>query len=486
MAFPLIDVIERHAAANPLAPALAGLAGTITYSELFDRIVRLTSYFDDLGLPRLGRALLNIANPDLRMTVMLAATDYGLIVLLAQPSTLRGDYDWDLVIGSSEPIWPDVPADVVIDPSLFTGPVAYSRRRYFPERGGGDLSYVVETSGTTGRPKLIAVDHAFHTRSSTRARMGSNASYDTFSAADRSLTTIGGATRVGIGLYEYTLNAGGVSVSVPFEPLTFLRLVNLFRVTRVATTPRFIEEAMNLMEEKGIRCDTVRVIRLTGALFSRALLQRLDAWFPNAQKWVGYGSTEVMGTVAGGVITQATFTKGYVGQINTDLQFVSTGSEANPGRVTLINDHVNFTKYIKDDRIFQYEGKFIEIPDLGYIKDGGLYLLGRADEVYNFSGIIKAYALIEEAIARLADIKEAAVVSGAALGDELNLVIGVVADEPLDLNLLGDRIAESLGMVRARPYFKLCQVKEIRRTRAGKVDRGQLVRDYQESIGVNA
>jgi acyl-coenzyme A synthetase/AMP-(fatty) acid ligase len=486
MAFALIDRIAQHAQANAVAPALAGPTEAVTYAELTDRIVKIANRFDDLKLPRLAKALINIANPDLRITVMLAALDYGLVPILAQPTSLKGNLEWDLVIASAEPIWADVRADVAIDDSLFSGRLADGKRRQFPARADNDIAYVVETSGTTGRPKLVAVDQLRHSNRIRNVIAGSDQPGvpGWFLPDDRFITSIGGATQMGVGTYEKLLAAGATSISSPLNPAAFLRLINLYNVTHIATTPRFIDEAMEMMDASNTRCPTVRLIRLTGSMFGLQLIRRLEERF-SAEVRVGYGTSEV-GGIAGGRVTSKTFVRGYCGKVHPALQLMTAGTRENPGRLTLVNDPVNFTKYITGGRTLLNEQPLYELPDLGYVEDGHLYLVGRADEVYNFSGTIRAYSLFEEEIARLANVKDVAVVNGAALGNDLDLVIGIVADRPIDLGLLGDRLAQRLGLTPARKHFRICQLDQIRRTAAGKVDRAQLVRDYHNLIGAKA
>ena len=134
MAFSLVDRIKQHADQSPIAPALTGLNGAMTYGLLYDNIAKVANHFDNLRLPRLGRALLNIANPDLRLIVFIAAIDYGLIPLVAHPDTVKANFGWDLVVGGPEPIWPDVMPDILINPEILAGRFADARRRHFAER----------------------------------------------------------------------------------------------------------------------------------------------------------------------------------------------------------------------------------------------------------------------------------------------------------------------------------------------------------------
>ncbi len=479
MAFPLIDQIRQRAVDNPIAPALVSLSGCITYGELSDGVTKIANHFDDRKLPRGGKAFMNFANPDLRLVTMLAAVDYGLIPIFAQPEVVSEDFEFDFVIGSPDPFRPDVPSDVMINESVLAGRLADSRRREFPERADDDLSLVVETSGTTGRPKLIAVTHKAHKSFAARARPGRR-----MRPTDRLMSTIGGATRYGVATSELGLSQGAASVAAVRDTPANLRLLNIFNVTHLLTTPGFMERALDFMELNNVWCRTVEEISLTGAMFSPSLLKRIESRF-DAQISVAYGTSEV-GGIARGVITSESFAKGYVGEINPELKFMVTGDKGQPGRITLANDVERFTKYINKGRIVQYEQPFLEIPDLGYIDGSRMYLVGRSDEVYNHSGNVMAYGAIADEIARLADVKDVGIVSGASLGDDRDLIVAVVADQRLNLDDLSNRLLSKLGWGGAKRFLKFCQLDEIRRSESGKIDRAALVRAYQNSIAVRA
>jgi acyl-coenzyme A synthetase/AMP-(fatty) acid ligase len=225
---------------------------------------------------------------------------------------------------------------------------------------------------------------------------------------------------------------------------------------------------------------------LTGAFVGRDFLRRVEKHLA-AEIWIGYGASEVANGISSGRVSSTSYVKGYVGTINPSLTLITTGTKEQPGRIVLVNDKDRFARTIHKGKVIAHEGPFFEVADLGYVEGSHLYLVGRADEVYNYSGHIVAYSAIEETIAALAPVSESAVVSGASLGDDLDLVIGVVASDELDLDDLARRLAERLGLVAARPHFKFARVGEIKRNpQSGKIDRQALIRDYQNFAGLLA
>jgi acyl-CoA synthetase (AMP-forming)/AMP-acid ligase II len=474
MALGLLDLIKQHADKNPIAPALITASSSVTYDELYDGIVKVSNYFADRNLRPGSRAFLNFANPDLRLIVLFGALDYGLVPCLAQPETLKGNFDYDFAIGSRDPYRPDPPSDIVIDQTVFAGKLADGRRRKFEDRPDDEVAIVFETSGTTGRPKLVSLTgrgHRWIVDSPHRRR---------FPKGTRFMSTVGAATRYGIVMAQTVLADGGTIVAAPVDALACLKLINLFGVTHLLTTPAFMERALERIEPHNLRCDSLASIRLTGATFSTELVRRIEARF-DAEISVGYGTSEV-GAIAGGVITSQTYSKGLLGAVNPDLKFVTSGSEDAPGQITLVNNKELFTQYVEKGKVVQYDLPFLQLPDLGYIKDGQLYMAGRADEVYNYSGNIKAYGAIEDEIRKLAEVTDVAIAGAAALGDDRDIVVAVVSNRTLNLGELSERLLARFGWPGAKRHFRFFQTPAIRRSEGGKVDRVQLIRDYMGSM----
>jgi acyl-coenzyme A synthetase/AMP-(fatty) acid ligase len=476
MAFRLVELIEQHARENPIAPALISIGGCITYGELADNIAKVANHFDNLRLPKLGRAMLNIAHPDLRLIVFIAALEYGLVPLVAQPDVIKADFGWDLVIGSPEPMWPGLKADVTIDQAVFDGQNADAHRRVFAARADDALAFVSETSGTTGRPKLVAIAQGPY------RDFFANKWRRHFHPGGRVSTSIGGWNKYGIRLSTSVLADGAANVTLLLDIPSALSLINLFQTTYLLTTPIYIERMLDLMEMKNISCASVNEIQLTGATFDRDLLARIERGF-SASIWVGYGTSELeSGGLARGVVTSKDYVKGYVGQINGEIKLVVTGTRSQPDRIVIVNDGDHFTRSISKGKIVKYDQPFYIVPDLGFVENGTLYVAGRADEVFNYSGNLKAYGLIADEVLRLSRAKDVAIVSAASLGSDLDIVIGIVADHPIDFADLGRAVAEWLGLGGAQKHFKFCQLGEIKRNpQTGKVDRVDLIQDYQNA-----
>jgi acyl-coenzyme A synthetase/AMP-(fatty) acid ligase len=468
----ILDTISQRSAENPFAPALISPAGSIGYEDVLDTIVKISNLFDDRRLPRMGRAYVNIREPELRLVTMIAALTYGLIPCIAGPETLKRDYDFDFTIGARVGLRPDVPVDVMIDETVLGGRLADGRRRTFADRSGDDIAFITETTGTTGYPKLIALS-AKALRASLAASMTHR-----FAKDDRLMMMIGGISRyaanIGIGL----LFAGAANVSAPVDPVHALKMMALFEVTRLLTTPMVLAEMMDEMERNRLRAPSVKRINVTGSLMNIDLVRRIEANF-DAEIRVGYGTSEAS-RLASGVISSATFRHGYVGEVDPNVTVVSAGTRAEPAPVVITNNISQQTQYIVGGKILSDDRPTLTLPDLGYLEGTSLFLTGRADEVYNFGGNKLAFDAIDQAIRRLAQVKDIGIVNAAPIGLDDDLVVAVTADPSINLDDVKRRALEGLGWAKAAPHFRFVQLPAVPRNATGKVDRREVLRLYAE------
>jgi acyl-coenzyme A synthetase/AMP-(fatty) acid ligase len=467
----LVERISRHAESNAIAPAQIGLGGITTYQDLARAICAIANHLDDRRVPRGTKVLFNIGSPDLRVTALIAALTYGVTPLIAQPETLKGNLTWDLVLGATEPLRPDIAADITIDQSVVAGRFADTRQRSFAERDDADLAYVAETSGTTGRPKLVGVTQGQFRRRVQRTGR--------FPPRSRVFCSIGTASKFALQINMEALATGCATINAALDVALNLRLINLFRPSFLLVTPAFIERALDLMDASGVRCPSVTEIQLTGATFTPELLARMESRF-TARVQVGYGSSEVEGPIARGFVTAATYRKGWAGHPNPDLKVTVTGTKQAPGSIVIASDGDRLVRSIVEGKVVKYNQPTYTLPDIGYLEDSVLYLAGRSDEVYNSGGNIKAYSLIAEEIAGLLRTNDVAIVSGAPLGDDRDLIIGIVASRQVNLDSLTAQLVDRLQMAQSRKHFRLFQLAVIpRHPETGKVDRTALIRAYQ-------
>ncbi|MEU9737406.1 amino acid adenylation domain-containing protein [Streptomyces sp. NPDC048002] len=168
-------LIEAQADRNPGAPAVMHAGHTTTYAELDVRANQLARLLLDAG-----------AGPETTVALLLPRTADALVALFAVLKTGAAYLPLDprqpadrlaLVLAGARPrlivtsdavrslLPPGAPLIVVDDPSTARGLAARDRARITDHERGGPIlphhaAYVIHTSGTTGTPKGVVVEHA--------------------------------------------------------------------------------------------------------------------------------------------------------------------------------------------------------------------------------------------------------------------------------------------------------------------------------------
>lgn len=469
----LFQSISRHAATNAVAPAICGAARVVSYRDLVSAICNLCAAFQERGLQPGTKVFANIADPDMRLVVHLACLHYGLVpFVLYGPAQVPGQVDTQFTIGANDPLDTDIAVDLTVSDRIFADTADTLEAWGERPRADSDLMLVAATSGTTGQWKLIGETCGHFTFQLDK-------SHD-YGILDRVMVIMGELSLITLRTGLRALSAGATIVRASNDPLTCLRLINLFAVSKFIVSPKALERLMDEMEAMSIRCPSLRSISVTGSLITMPALKRAEALF-DAEIIVLYGSVEV-GGIASGPVRSATFTPGQVGRIR-DYMDVRIDSEIDgePGQVVLRNDPVLIQRYYEDGAIVANEAAEYRMPDLGVIRDGQLYLTGRDDEVYNYSGHKIAFSTMVNHLAAEDAVADVAIVHPAGNPDPLALNIAIVAGPGFDAARLGTLLGQKLGLPAIVGHLNIRAVSHIPRNASDKVDRQALLAMFARS-----
>jgi acyl-coenzyme A synthetase/AMP-(fatty) acid ligase len=463
----LFEAIGRHAAANTVAPAICGATRVLSYSDLVNAICNLCAAFSERGLRPGTKVFANIADPDMRFVVQLACLHYGVVPFLVfGPAQVPGQVDTELTIGANDPLTTDIPADLTVSDRIFASSAQDLASWGDRPRVDSDLILVAATSGTTGQWKLIGETCGHFTFQLDK-------SHD-FGVGDRVMVILGELSLITLRTGLRALVSGATVVRANNDPLTCLRLINLFAVNKFILSPKALERLMDIMDEMSIRCPSLKTISVTGSLFTLPILERAEALF-DAQIIVLYGSMEA-GGIASGPVKSATFTPGYVGRIRDYMDVrIDSGADGEPGQVVLRNDPVLVQRYYENGAIVPNEAEEYRMPDLGVIRDGHLFLTGRDDEVYNYSGHKIAFSTMVDHLAAEDGVADVAIVHPAGNPDPFALNIAIVARVELDMARLGTLLGEKLSLPAITRHLDIRAVSHIPRNASDKVDRRALL-----------
>lgn len=458
-----IQNIATVASTNAARPAIVSVNGALTYRELLRDIAILSNLFADRRLPRGAIIFFNIHNPDLRLTACLAAMHCGLVPLLVTTQEIvSGRIQPDFIVGTPQMLEPELAPDLIVDDSAFAGKLADATLRDFADRAPDETFLIGGTSGTTGRMKFVAETCA---RQIQREAGGGS-----FLQGERVINTIGGGSRYYLTNALRLFQSGATLVRSYPDPYGNLSMINVFSAQTLLTTPATAQGLMDSMRANHIRCPSIAHIKMTGSLFPARLVKDLEDMF-DAKIEVIYGTSEA-GGISSGLITSEDFVEGYVGEINpgVELTCIDMGG-GRLGRLALLN---RSSTYFVAGQVVNDDNPVTELPDVGYVSGKKLYLSGRGDEVYNFSGNKIAFSQIEFECRRLADISDVGILSAPELGDPQDLLLAIVAPETVDLGSVVDSISDALQLQLARRHLKAFRVDRLPRNGLGKIDRESL------------
>ena len=487
----VIEKIFAAASRSSGMPAIISKTRTISHDELCRLILSIGRFLAFKRIARGTKVGLNIADADLFLLVTLACLHRGLVpFVLLDLRQLSGEADCALVIGSKESLDLDLANDFLIEEGFGGFASGEGDLGELPDRNDDELYFVATTTGTTGRPRLVAETYGeFRSRAPIRLDPAvglanqSGLSAGRYASDDRVLLTIGDISKRGFSQSLHILMSGATLVRPRGLALETIKAIELYQVTRIETTPATIRLMTHQLELLGMRCPSVRTIRLSGSLFEPSLLEDIERHF-DAKIIIGYGSAETH-AVAGGTISSASYKPGYVGEILRGTQIISTGSPERPAPLTLINRPGFHASYYSKGKTVRNPLPFVDLPDLGYLIGTSLYLTGRSDEVLNFSGNKIAFAVIEAMLRERPEIIDVGLVGASQIGDPIGLIIGVVARPQPEYSALAQDLCSLIKTPLAAPHLYFVPIDAIARNATGKVDREEIVAAYRRSARAN-
>ena len=490
----LHDLFARHADAAPDAIAAVQADQSITYGELRERSRSLAAALREqhvgpdvvvglhvprsigmlvgiLGILEAGGAYLPLAvgHPADRLQFMLAHS--GATVLVTSDAT-----------SGELPRFTGTRVPVNARPAR-----AAAETGTAPRATPDNLAYVIYTSGTTGTPKGVAVPH----RAAERIVRSGN--YGTFSAAETFLQSCPLSFDASVFEIFGCLANGGRLALLPGTRVCaelIVETVRRFGVTTLWLTPTLFNRMVDdgLLDGTGVRQVVVGGEVLSSPHVARAM-RSAGARFSN-----GYGPTE-----AGVFVCCHTFDETDlvhspppVGRPlpGTEVRVVDAQSRPvpgdEPGELYLGGDalargyhnqpELTAAAFVPDPSGARPGARLYRSGDLARVLPGGLVqVLGRTDGQVKIRGNRVELGEVESALARMPQVRQAAVVDRARGAERLLAAYLVPAGAPPTVAELRERLAASLpDYMIPSEYYRL---DRLPLTAHGKLDRGALRAD---------
>lgn len=344
--------------------------------------------------------------------------------------------------------------------------------------GRADLAYVLVTSGTTGRAKLVPLGHR-----QMLAFARTMIDWLRFTPDDIGCTLspfhLAGGLRAT--LLIPLVSGGSVICLAEADTDGFLRSIDEFHPTYLsagfAIHRALLRRSVDFPE--AVARSRLRFLRTTAGRLDPVEIDRLEATF-RAPVVVGLGSTEACG-IAHDPLPPGRRKRGAVGipTANEVAVIDAAGSFCARGAAgeIAVRGPLVFDGYLDDPELTarSFVGDWLRTGDLGRIdEDGYVFLSGRISELINRGGEKISPVEVDSALESLPGIDEAAAfgVAHPSLGEELVAAVVRAAGATIEETDIIDHVRGALGLRQAprRIYF----VERLPRTETGKVRRSVL------------
>ena len=373
----------------------------------------------------------------------------------------------------------------------------------------GDVALVLQTSGTTNRPKTVALP-----QSNILAGAHLTANALALTERDRYLCIMPLFHAHGLLSSLATLLTGGSVISTPpFAPEHFFRAMEKFRPTWYSAAPTLHQAILQQVPRYQPIVDehALRLVRSSTAALPAAILNELEQVFA-APVIEGYGMTETALYLTSNLLPKERRKIGSVGlAIGTQVAIVDEARNSLPpgrmGEIVVRGPNV-ISAYDNDQYPQAFDGDWLQTGDLGYLdEDGFLFLTGRLHEIINRGGEKVSPFEVEAVLSQHPEVAETAVFAlpHSTLGEEVAAAVVLrptSKSSTADLRrflahrLVASKVPTQIVIVDAIPKGS---TGKLQRSRLGEtlknhfavkfvaprtLDEVELARNWQEVLGV--
>jgi 2-furoate---CoA ligase len=497
-----IASVER----SPHAPAIVDGERRVDYAAWYREICRVADGLAALGLKK-GDRLAVIMQNRLEMATLHWATQLAGIVVTPLNWRLKAE-ELDYCLGDAgasavafEPVsaaavgaspaaqrLPRIAVGEAEGGSCAFADFAASGREWTPQAGPEDLSLILYTSGTTGRPKGVPRRHR-----AERAAALAHVAQNLYRHGERTLGVMPLYHTMGLRSLLAMALLDGLFVCLPrFAAKEAFRLIARERVTNLYLVPTLYHDLVSCPDFAAAGISSVTKIGFAGAAMPDGLLRRVEEAFHPELFVNHYGSSEIYTFT---IDQQAARKPGSAGKagINQRIRVVRLGA-ASPDDLAAAGEEGEIIADIATDEAFEgywqrpdadrralRQGWYFT-GDTGYLDaEGDLFVTGRVDDMIISGGENISPGDIESVLSLHPAVAEVAV---AGLPDErwgqrvAAFVKGAQKVTPAELDAWC-RNSALADYKRPRDYVF---VAEIPKSPVGKILRRQLVAgQYQKA-----
>ncbi len=324
-----------------------------------------------------------------------------------------------------------------------------------PDEDPENLAYVIFTSGTTGRPKGVLIEH----RGITNTINWRKRTYG-LQAGDKALQLFSYAFDGFLTSFFSPVVSGASTVLLTEaqskDPAAIIRAIRESKITHIICVPALFQSVLN--EARSGDLDSLKNVTLAGEKLKPVILKEVKKLGLRLEISNEYGPTEtsVMATARRNVQNDAAITIG-APIMNTTVHLVDAHNNLAPiglrGEICVGGKGVA-RGYLNDPE--QTFDKFFELPftdgrvyrtgdSARFLENGLLEFVGRDDGQVKIRGYRIEIGEVEEAIRELDNVADVSVVTAKGDGDASHhLVAFVVANKDIDATEIREMLATRL------------------------------------------
>ena len=490
-----LAAVER----NPDATAITDGERRLGYASWYQEIGRVAGGLTALGLERGDRLAVILQNRLEMASLHWACQLAGIVVTPLNWRIKPEELDYCLADADAAAIvFDDVAADTVAGaaaaqrlPRIAIGKIDGATCRFEDLQGGAngfapragpeDLSLLLYTSGTTGRPKGVPRRHR-----AERAAALAHVAQNLYARGERTLGVMPLYHTMGVRSLLAMALVDGTFVCLPrFDATRALRLIARERISNLYLVPTLYHDLIGHPDFAATDTSSVRKISFAGAAMPVGLLNRVDVAFRPELFVNHYGSSEIYTFT---VEPRAAATPGSAGKagLNQRIRVIRLGADSADARA-MTGENGQIIADIASDEAFEgywrrpdadaraLRGGWYFTGDTGYVDaEGDLFVTGRVDDIIVSGGENISPVEIESILSLHPAVAEVAV---AGLPDErwgqrITAFVkrgGAIEADALDAWCRGSSLAD---YKRPREYVF---VAEIPKSPVGKILRRLLV-----------
>lgn len=428
-----VDVVRATAAQHPDQLALMSRHGEISYAELDRRVQRAAGAMVDAGVVASTPMVVVVGNDVESVVVVHAALRIDAVVLLVPRSVgVTGVADILARTGARfgvAPNWPDVAdceqlcawVDVVAPRS--------SDSATAPLRAAMEPSFVLYTSGTTSKPKGVV-----HSLSTLLKASKNYIAAAGLGAEDRIflISPLASVTGVLQGLFIGPMLAAPVVLEDRWEPAATCELLVSSGATWYGGPDRLLDRVLDEAVSRNLEIP-LRAVYLGGTMLDRRIVERIEDDF-GITVMRAYGSSEVPVSTSGLRTEPRDVRHGDDGVALADVD-VRVGSASEPTECCIRGPHtfLGYTDAADDAQAF--DGEWFRTGDVAEIDDGRVRIVGRIKDIVIRNGLKIPAAEVEEAVTRIAGVRDCAAYSVADAVTGERLAVAMVLDDGVRLSI---------------------------------------------------